>query len=274
VTKWVKENSPDKKGPCLDLITILKLLEPETRPRRTIEDKIRKVMFYIADRDRWVPGSYSFNTRNRNKICSSASLQHLHELVQILSYCKEKGYLRYDEQLIERLRDDSPQKSRATLTLTVDGMVYAEDANRKETLSNQCFVAMWFDKSVDHIYEQAIKPAIEDAGYTAYRVDRDPHNNKIDDQIIAQIRQSRFVLADFTSEKGKHRGGVYFEAGFAQGLGLDVIWTCQEDLLNDIHFDTRQYKHIGWSEDDPDALKERIYDSIGANIGYNKKEKA
>ena len=26
-----------------------------------------------------------------------------------------------------------------------------------------------------------------------------------------------------------YRGGVYFEAGFAYGLGLDVIYTCRKD---------------------------------------------
>ncbi len=37
----------------------------------------------------------------------------------------------------------------------------------------------------------------------------------------------RFMIADFTG----HRGGVYFEAGFAHGLGIPVIWTCREDQL-------------------------------------------
>ena len=35
------------------------------------------------------------------------------------------------------------------------------------------------------------------------------------DRIIAQIRASKFVVADFT----RNRGGVYYEAGFALGLG-------------------------------------------------------
>lgn len=41
------------------------------------------------------------------------------------------------------------------------------------------------------------------------------HSNKIDDEIIGEIRRSAFIVADFTG----HRGGVYFEAGFAMGLG-------------------------------------------------------
>ena len=51
------------------------------------------------------------------------------------------------------------------------------------------------------------------------------HTNDINDEIIAQIRRSRFMVCDLTG----YRGGVYFEAGFAYGLGLDVVYTCRRD---------------------------------------------
>ena len=87
------------------------------------------------------------------------------------------------------------------------------------------------------------------------RIDQQEHNNKIDDEIIAEIRRSRFVVADFTQGEKGARGGVYYEAGFAQGLGIEVIFTCRKDVLdnNDIHFDTRQYNHIGWET--PEELR-------------------
>lgn len=91
--------------------------------------------------------------------------------------------------------------------------------------SQQGFVAMWFDDSIQVVYEEAISQGISDAGYRPHKVDLREHTGKIDDEIIAQIRRSRFVLADFTGQ----RGGVYFEAGFGKGLGLEVIWTCRED---------------------------------------------
>jgi hypothetical protein len=42
------------------------------------------------------------------------------------------------------------------------------------------------------------------------------------------------LVADFTGQ----RGGVYWEAGFAQGLGIPVIRTCKSDELWKLHFDT------------------------------------
>jgi hypothetical protein len=128
----------------------------------------------------------------------------------------------------------------------------------------QAFVAMWFHSTTQEAYEQGIVPAIEDAGYRAIRIDKKEHINKIDDEIIAEIRRSHFVVADFTCEPGKVRGGVYFEAGFAMGLRVPVIWTCR-DGTDDLHFDTRQYAHLIWTS--PDDLRKQLRARIGAVIG-------
>jgi hypothetical protein len=62
------------------------------------------------------------------------------------------------------------------------------------------------------------------------------------DEIIAEIRRSAFLVADFTG----HRQNVYFETGFAIGLARQVVWTCRKDQIKDLHFDIRQYNCIDW----------------------------
>lgn len=103
------------------------------------------------------------------------------------------------------------------------------------------------------------------------RIDRKLDVVKIDDEIIAEIRRSRFLVADFTHEKAGARGGVYFEAGFAFGLGIPVIYTCREDAIDKIHFDTRQYHHTAWkdSADLRDKLEKRILAVIGEGPGVS-----
>lgn len=132
------------------------------------------------------------------------------------------------------------------------------------------FCAMWFDDSVNFLWDKAIEPAIGDAGYQPLRIDKKDHVNRIDDEIFADIRRSRFVVADFThgEEKGI-RGGVYFEAGFAQGLGLPVIWTCREDMLSEdkLHFDIRQYNFLEWANENLDDFKNRLQKRIEAILG-------
>jgi hypothetical protein len=92
--------------------------------------------------------------------------------------------------------------------------------------TRQAFVAMHFDPTLETSYKEAIKKAIESTGFEPMRVDLKEHNGKICDAIIAEIRKSKFVVADFTG----HRGGVYFEAGYAMGLGIPVIWLVETTI--------------------------------------------
>jgi hypothetical protein len=122
---------------------------------------------------------------------------------------------------------------------------------------------MWFNPIMDEVWTEGFHPGIEDAGYKALRIDRHPHNNRIDDEIIVKIKESKFLVADFTAR----RGGVYFEAGFALGLGKPVIWTVREPELRKIHFDTRQYCFIPWTCDNLPKLREDLRLRIEATIG-------
>lgn len=129
----------------------------------------------------------------------------------------------------------------------------------------QAFVAMWFEPTREKYYESMDKAA-RDAGFEkCLRIDNKEHNNKICDEIIAEIRRSQCVIADFTG----HRGGVYFEAGFAMGLGIPVIWLVEEKEIGNIHFDTRQYSHIAYK--DENDLYARLKARILATIDMSKR---
>ncbi len=136
-----------------------------------------------------------------------------------------------------------------------------EEARGRE-LSAQVFVAMWFNKGLDEVYEEGIVPAIKDCGLNPLRIDAKETNQKVCDEIIAEIRRSKFLVADCTGS----RGGVYFEAGFAMGLGIPVIWTCRnrEDDIKELHFDTRQYSHVLW--DDAADMRKKLRNRIAATI--------
>ena len=124
---------------------------------------------------------------------------------------------------------------------------------------------MWFHESMEEAFEKGIQPAILDTGYKPLRIDQKEHVNKIDDEIIAELRRSRFIVADFTHGKSGARGGVYYEAGFAHGLNLPVIFTCRKDAVDTLHFDTNHYSHIVWT--DPEDLREKLKNRILAVIG-------
>jgi nucleoside 2-deoxyribosyltransferase len=149
--------------------------------------------------------------------------------------------------------------------ISLAGWQHIAELRQVGRVSDQAFVAMWFDQALLPAWAEGIEPALKDAGYNPVRVDRVEYNEKIDDRIIAEIRRSGLVVADFTGD----RGGVYYEAGFAQGLGLPVIFSVRKDEIGRVHFDTRQYNHIAWET--PAELRERLHDRVIATLGPGRK---
>ena len=141
------------------------------------------------------------------------------------------------------------------------GRLHLEELELSSLNSATAFVAMWFSNDLQQSWEEGFKVALTNVGYDPIRVDEIEHVGRIDDQIMNQIRKSRFVVADFTG----HRGGVYFEAGYAMGLGIPVFWTCRADDIDNLHFDIRQYNNIVWksSEELRLRLEARVENVVG-----------
>lgn len=148
-----------------------------------------------------------------------------------------------------------------TVVITAEGWNFLEEKRNSITTSNQAFIAMSFSEDMTSVWEKAIRPAVSEAGYKPYRIDAEPHLDRIDVKIMSEIQNSRFLIADVTNQKQ----GVYFEAGYALGLKLPVIWTCKKADIINAHFDTRQYNHILWTNDND--LKEQLFYYITALIG-------
>ena len=147
------------------------------------------------------------------------------------------------------------------ITVTYRGWQRLEEINATRASHTQGFVAMWFNDKVAPAYNNAIAPGIRDAGYTPVRIDQVEHNDKIDDRILREIRRSRFVVADATG----NRGGVYYEAGFAQGLGIPVFWTARKGVK--LHFDVRQHNCTFWENDKLGAFRKNLANRIAAVLG-------
>ena len=171
--------------------------------------------------------------------------------------------------LLDLLSEMKKVKTEAYIDGTLKVWILTQGWERLQQLtqpgsnSAQGLVTMCFANEVRPVYDNAIAPAIQYAGYEAMRVEREGHADKIDDEIIRQIRRSRFVVADGTG----HRGSVYYEAGFAQGLGQKIFWTCRQDYAEGLHFDVRQYNCLLWTEDKLDEFKAALARRIEASLG-------
>ncbi len=235
---------------------ILQQTITDTEQQRDLPVHVRadRLLQYIGDQTVEIGHRVSFTApdiRNTAIAAWSESVER-HEVATLLEYLGEQGWIKSSAEYTHN-------------TLTVEGYARLAELETANAESSKGFVAMWFNPTTDKAWEEGIKRGIEDAGYEAVRIDQKEHINKIDDEIIAEIRRSRFVVADFTQGKDGARGGVYYEAGFAHGLGIEVIFTCREDALQNVHFDTRQYNHIVWKT--PEELRQGLAARISAVIG-------
>jgi len=146
------------------------------------------------------------------------------------------------------------------------GWRHFDELSRRGNRNNPVFVAMWFggddannQERMRQLFEEGIKAACNKLGWVAERVDSQEHNDSIMDRIIAMIRQAPFVIADLSDGNR----GVYYEAGFARGLGCDVIYLAREEA--EVHFDLSGVNHVKWSgaEDLRTKLENRILGSMG-----------
>ena len=192
----------------------------------------------------------------------SVSLEEMHFHIDALL---KRNLLKWGAPPTGAFYDETPTLDDYGLVITSEGWDFLEREKTQPIFSEQVFVAMSFHDDLGDTWEHGIKPAIEDAGYRPYRVDKEKHVDRIDAKIINEIRNSRFVVADVTLQ----RQGVYYEAGYAEGLGRKVMWSVRKDDLDNVHFDTRQFSHVVWTT--PEELREQLYELICAVIGKRQK---
>jgi len=156
----------------------------------------------------------------------------------------------------EGLLEKSDSHAEDTVRLTAKAWTLLEPFDARN--SRVGFIALHFDASLNEA-SQAIHQAIEATGFHAIRIDQQHFEGKICDRVIADIRRSRFIVADVTG----HRQNVYYEAGFAEALGKPIFWTRHKDEKEEA-FDVRQYQYIIW--DSPDDLRDKLINAIRARL--------
>ena len=89
-----------------------------------------------------------------------------------------------------------------------------------------CFVIQPFDSGkFDKRFDDVYKPALEDAGLEAYRVDRDPGVDVPIESIEDGINNAAICLAEITTDNPN----VWYELGYAFAAGRPVILVCSDE---------------------------------------------
>ena len=147
--------------------------------------------------------------------------------------------------------------------LTFEGLEYAMSLSNGGKQSKYCFIAIWYNDNMENI-RKSIKEVVRQRGFDPEIVDEKNHeldsDKTINEDIIARIKKSRFCIADLTGQ----RQNVYFEAGYAAGLGIPVIYCVKETDFGNLHFDFRQFPIISYT--DTEDLKKQLKDRIEVKI--------
>lgn len=149
--------------------------------------------------------------------------------------------------------------------LTFDGWEMYEQLQRQHNEGPIAFMAMKFgDQSVDHAYRNCFKPAAKRAGFELRTLNEGQTAGLIDNRMRVELRKSRFVVADLTYANS----GAYWEAGYAEGIGRPVIYTCEKSWFSEkkTHFDTNHCLTIRWDAEDLPAAQNELADCIRATL--------
>ena len=156
------------------------------------------------------------------------------------------------------------------LEISPKGWARLDKLKIKIQKSNMGFIAMKFTDELEKYSKKWFEGGIKDAGYEAIAMYKHQHTNLIDNEMIALIKRSKFLVCDLT----ENSSGAYYEAGFAHGLDKPVMFLCEKKFFEDkvnggVHFDTNHYLIKMWEYGDKNGeiLKKDLQYWIEKTVG-------
>lgn len=154
--------------------------------------------------------------------------------------------------------------------MTLKGWQHHRDLMARGANSRHAFMAMAFRPDVGDFFTKHLKPAIKLR--TDFDLRTTDHAQKtaghIDSRMRVELHTSRFVVCDLTH----NNRGAYWEAGFAEGIGRPVFYTCRQDQHDSHdpevkpHFDIAHQAIVKWDPLNPGPAVEELVAMIRATL--------
>lgn len=104
------------------------------------------------------------------------------------------------------------------------------------------FVAMCFDKRLEHVYFKVVKPVLENYGFVCTRADELTLSGVIMEQVQEEIEKSDLILCDLTYENPN----VFYELGMAHLLRKNTIMISQ--TAANLPFDVQHWRIMPYED--------------------------
>lgn len=162
---------------------------------KTPEEKANELFSYL----------YSIQTYDGEE----CHLQELYETEWKKYYFKNENEMHYYLETLQdlgliNLLHQTESGMYLKFNITISGLRKAIELSESGRWSNKCFVAMSFDKEdLEEIYRGAIFPVLGEYNFDPILIINEEFESDktINDAIVAGIKKSKFIIADFTKQK-------------------------------------------------------------------------
>ena len=154
------------------------------------------------------------------------------------------------------------------MLLTMDGWERFEALRKARIDSRIAFMAMKFNVTeLDRAVDECFRPAVRRTGFELRVLTDQQRAGLIDDQMRAELLSARFVISDLTH--GSY--GAYWEAGFGEGRGIPVIYTCEKSRWkkSKTHFDTNHMHTIQREANNLKSAEDQLVASVAPLADHN-----
>lgn len=244
VSFWLRKNQSDniKRFVTLDSKNLRELLVPFI-PLRPIE-QANNLLLWVGNKIKKADERVVIPLRILISVTGSSDEDELHYVIR---YLMEQGLLE-NASSIKALSFNKDEPRLFEAKMTFSGWSKYDELLRVNEESHLVFMAMKYDQEpLETLFMDVIKPAVDGTGFEIRKLTEEKRAGLIDDKLRVEIRRSKFLIADLTHDNN----GAYWEAGYAEGLGLPVIYICEKNKFDNqkSHFDTNHHLTVPWEED-------------------------
>lgn len=190
-----------------------------------ISNKIDMILLNIAKNSKYIGDYASYIKEELNSLFFVKRYDNINKLSEQQQYQQVKSLKSYmiDNRYI---KDKGFDNDKYNIELTPEGWNRVDKIQKSRIFNKDIFVSMSFAAETKNTRE-AIRSGIESAGFSAEFLDEITHNKQIVPEMFRLIRESKMLILDISIPNY----GAYYEAGYALGLGKEVIICCEKSVF-------------------------------------------
>jgi hypothetical protein len=258
LSHWLRKQWDSRKKQEFVVLTRLLLDNILREPLPSVSEQADLLIKHIAERtlEPGEPVCFPFNDFPLIGIISEKGFHF------VVEYLKKSDFL-----FLQKTAGSISTNLFDKYILSVKGWERYREIQNASVSYRKAFMAMKFaNEALCDILQNVFKPCVKQAGFDLFRLDEAPKAGLIDDNMRVSIRTSDFVISDLSDDNP----GAYWEAGYAEGLGKTVIYTCEKEKFEKEkpHFDTNHHLTIIWDKENPQEAGEKLKATIRATLPH------